>query len=357
MDRTSTDKVSGVKRWSRLAMKSAALSVAGIVLVGCQNNPVEPPEETAVQGNAQPAESQAESLDYSPGKVINLPASVDRLDDLESIGNVLAVQSGSSLLVGSISDIARDKAEKIDLREGCADLNAADGAFYMGCGGSYLEVPAEDPASFRFAEVDAEFPITSATRLSSGELVLASQHKDEVAVVEDDKVVEDFRIGAPTDQLLAVPNANAPDGVVRTWNADTTIQNVDWKNSRPGGRLRVGVGLGQADVGSNGVVLVSDTGGKRLAVYTSSDVVRLHQFGNTAGTPWAVAWDSSRELAWVTSTDINVAEAFDISTGQPISKGTFDTVSDAQFITALDDGTIVVGSVDGRLHVVKDPEI
>src|SRR5699024_11468262 len=95
-------------------------------------------------------------------------------------------------------------------------------------------------------------------------------------------------------------------------------------------------------VGEDGTILVSDTLGERLMVYTSEDVVRQHQFGPVDGSPWGVAWDKERQIAWVTTTDNNLRQGFKISTGVPELVTTLNTVADAQNSVAFSNGDITI---------------
>ena len=105
----------------------------------------------------------------------------------------------------------------------------------------------------------------------------------------------------------------------------------------------------------SGTIVVSDTLGERVAIYNAEDVIRLHQYGNTDGVPWATAWDDSRQLAWVTTTDNNQAQAFEISHGVPEERAKVSTVANAQNMVALSDGTIAIASATGDgLQIIKD---
>ena len=134
---------------------------------------------------------------------------------------------------------------------------------------------------------------------------------------------------------------------------DTTIQDIQLAKSRQGGTLRVGLGVGQAAFGEDGLVLASDATGDQLLVYTTGEVVRLHQTVPTDATPWAVAWDPAHKFAWITSTEANTATAYDISKGVPREQRKVSTVADAQNMVSLDDGTLLIGSASGAgLHIV-----
>lgn len=346
-----------------IAQKGARISLLCVVTVtaltvsACQKVPgANVDEGTAVQGNATPAPSSSEA--DPEGTVVELDASIETVEDLETLHDNIAVRSGGSVAFGSVEEFESGDPSIVDISDQCGDLNASAAGFVLACGHEVLVFDPTTPQEPQRIAVDEEFPVTAATIVSSGELFVGSRETAEVGVYVNGEKKEDYSVAAPTDQMLTVPHKDSPDGVIRTYGADTTIQNLDWGNSREGGRLRVGMGLGQAAAGDNGVVLVSDTAGKRLAVYTSTDAVRLHQFGNTDGIPWGVAWDSSRDLAWVTTTDNNQAQAFDISTGVPVPKATTRTVADAQHVVVTDSGDVVFGSASGAgLQIVTTPDI
>ncbi|WP_244977469.1 hypothetical protein [Corynebacterium lizhenjunii] len=333
----------------------AVLTIGAAVALGaCSSVPNVPsPEEQAAVGHASPAPSPSTaSQDKLPGSVIDFPA----VQDIEASGSQFAVRTADAVFIGSASSFAAAGTRsgsgtagpvKVAVDAACGDLTPAEGAFILACGDNVLVMPTDNPGQTTTVAVAEDFPVTAATRTSSGELFVASDSAAKVAVYRDGERVDDFSVAAPTDQLVSVRNQDGQDNVVRIWREDTTIQNLDWENSREGGRLRVGAGVGQISDGLHGVVVAADTNGKRVAIYTAEDVVRLHQFGNTDGTPWATAWDEHRQLAWVTTTDNNQAQAFRIATGVPEPQGSFATLADAHHIAVADDGTVLLGSASG----------
>ncbi|WCZ32524.1 hypothetical protein [Corynebacterium massiliense] len=350
-------------RRTATAVALAATLSGALAAAGCQaNTPPDDAKEAEVQGNATPAESPRteESGDKLAGDILNAPRGLDDITDLESIGTTLAARSGDTLAVGSVDDFRAGKAKTISLPGECGDITTATDPdkFVAPCGDEVLFVPADSPADVSHVKVDEEFPVTAATVTETGDLYVTSRDVDRVAVYRDGSRAEEIRVEAGTDQLLAVGNGDKDDGIVRLKRADTTIQSLDLDKSRAGGRLRVGQGLGEAATSRDGVIVVSDTIGKRIAIYTDDDVVRLHQLGLTDGSPWAVAWDAKRQLAWATTTDNNKAQAFDISTGVPEPRGQVDTLADAQSMTVLADGTVVFASATGEgIQVVSDPAL
>ena len=116
------------------------------------------------------------------------------------------------------------------------------------------------------------------------------------------------------------------------------------------------IGVGQIAAGEDGLVIASDTLGDQVAVYTATDVIRLHQTAPVAASPWGVAWDAGRDLAWVASTTGNVLASYDISSGVPEQVHTLTSVADAHHIAVLPDGTLIAVSATGDgLQVIDDP--
>lgn len=343
---------------SQLGLKkvlpAAALSATALVLSACQPEVgVGGDPETAVQANATPADSPQ---DASPdGEHVEFAHDVE---DMDAVADTISVRSGESLFIGTQADFAGDDATEVSIDAACGDLSATADKFVLACGDKVLFFNPDSPDSPEELAVNEEEPVTVATQLSDGAVFVGSANSPIVGIYRDGERDEEIEVEEGSDQMLAAPNDDVEDGVVRILRADSTIQNVDWTENRAGGRLRVGQGVGEIAVGDNGVVVAADTAGERIAIYTSRDVVRLHQYGNTEGIPWAVAWDNSRNLAWAATTDNNQAEAFEISSGAPKSVGTINTVADAQSMAVLDDGTVVTASATGDgLQFVSDPDL
>ena len=307
---------------------------------------------SAVYGHAEPAASPGAK--DPAGDVVDF----DAVSDMAAVGNVLAVRTADSLTVGGAQDFSADQAERVGVDESCGDLTASTSHFVLACGDKVLLIDPQNPSAPTELAVEEEAPITVAAQTSSGEVFVGSKDSNKIGLYKDGERDKTIKVEAGSDQLIAVPNANGADGVVRVLRDDSTIQSLDWEKHRAGGRLRVGQGVGQISGGEGAVVVAADTVGKRVAIYTASDVIRLHQYGNTDGTPWATAWDSERSLAWVTTTDNNLLQAFKVANGVPEAAGSLSTVADAQNVAVLEDGTVVAASATGDgLQFISDPSL
>ncbi|KQB85763.1 hypothetical protein Clow_01896 [Corynebacterium lowii] len=327
-----------------------ALTCTAFLAAGCQSQI--PSDLGDEMGNAQPVASPPSS--DPAGEVIALPVSVAKVQAVERVGNTLAVRSAETIALGTVEDFRSGDAVEVSIPAECGELSAASDSFVLACGQEVRLYPADHPREEQVRSV--EHRATAATLLSSGELATANDSEDEVVIYppQGDPVV--IGVEAPTTQLLSQPISGAPDALVRTWAEDTTIQDIDWTNEREGGRLRVGLGVGRISTGTEELLLASDTTGDQLAVYTTDDVVRLHQTAPVPDSPWAVAWDESHRLAWVASTAGNILTGWDISQGVPEQRHSLSTVANATSLLALDNGTLVLASASGEgLQVINNP--
>lgn len=307
---------------------------------------------SAVYGHAEPAASPGAK--DPAGDVVDF----DAVSDMAAVGNVLAVRTADSLTVGGAQDFSADQAERVGVDESCGDLTASTSHFVLACGDKVLFIDPQNPSGPTELAVEEDAPITVAAQTSSGEVFVGSKDSNKIGLYKDGERDKTIKVEAGSDQLIAVPNTDGADGLVRVLREDSTIQSLDWEKHRAGGRLRVGQGVGLISGGEGAVVVAADTVGERVAIYTASDVIRLHQYGNTDGTPWATSWDSGRSLAWVTTTDNNLLQAFKVADGVPEAAGSLSTVADAQNVAVLEDGTVVAASATGDgLQFISDPSL
>ncbi|MCZ9308644.1 hypothetical protein ACUY3K_01835 [Corynebacterium uberis] len=296
-------------------------------------------------GNATPAASPAQPA-HPTGSTVALPAGFDHVTDMETSGNgSIAVRSGERLAVGSVKQFRERTPAVIDVPGHCGDLTATADSFVLACGEEVWVLPADHPKDVDKKQLGDGERATVAAQLSSGELVTGDAEDGRLLVHTPGETTRSISVDEGTSQLVAVPATGQRDAVVRACNADTTVQDIDLDHDRQGGRLRVGLGLGQVSVGAEGILLASDTTGSQLAVYTTNDdVIRLHQTLPVDASPWAVAWDQHAHLAWVASTATNTATGYDISQGQPVRKAKVATLANATSMVALPDGSLVLAS-------------
>ncbi|GAB3074823.1 hypothetical protein [Corynebacterium aquatimens] len=311
-------------------------------------------------GNAEPADSPPASA--PDGEVVEFAA----VTDMELTRDVLGVVSEGSVKIGSLEDIRNGSGASYEYGSACGDLTANAGKFVGVCNGTVRVFDEKSETSFTPKE-----PVTVAAMLSDGRVIAGSSQTEKVWIYPADasgeaKPEKSFPVARPSDFVVAgeLPQGwkyagkEGGDAVVRVNRFDTTIQDLQPADARQGGTLRVGLGVGQVAAGREGLVLASDTTGNQLFVYTTDEVIRLHQTVPTQDSPFAVAWDNSKSLAWAASTATNTAAGYDLSHGVPRATSSIATVANARNMVILDDGTIVVASFSGDgLQIIAPDQV
>nr|WP_256478041.1 hypothetical protein [Corynebacterium stercoris] len=328
-------------------VSAAALGLAA-VLTACGAGPTQLADELAVNmGDASPVASPPVADRAAlPGAVIEFEA----IRDLDTTEGLVGLRTESALHVGTLDEIEAGTAKTYELGAACGDVSANAGTFAIGCGDAIRLFTSSGEET-----IQTDVPVTAATVATTGEVLAGSDTERSVWLFRDGELAKTFSVARETDQIQAVPVAGQPDTVVRTNSFDTTIQDMDWQEGRQGGTLRVGLGVGKVAAGENGLILAADATGSQLLVYTSDDIIRLHQMAPVPESPWDAAWDSRDRLAWAASTAGNRASAYDISRGVPLERASLATVADPQSIAVLDDGTVLIASASGGgLQVISN---
>lgn len=334
----------------------AAMTASTLLVAACG---AEPGDEAPEMGNAV-AETSPPAVDPA-GRVIELAAGYSEVTDLETAGGTLGLRSAGTLALGTVDQFESGDVTEVTIPENCGDLTASVETFVLACRDEVLLVDAAtgDVDKRSLAGTDAA-PAVGAALTSTGELIVGNSESDQVIVFGQGSrdPLETITVAGNTSQLIAVPREGGDDAVVRTNHANTTIQDIHWRDGEQGGTLRVGLGVGRIAAGENGLVVVSDNLGDQLAIYTATDVIRLHQTTPVDDSPWGVDWDSGRNLAWIASTGTNTLAGFDVSSGTPERRALLNTVADAQNVVVLEDGTLVLASATGGgLQVIDTPEL
>ncbi|ANE05329.1 hypothetical protein ccrud_07385 [Corynebacterium crudilactis] len=300
-------------------------------------------------GMATPAVSPA--AQNPDGQVIDF----GNITDMEvTEGDILGVRTETSLAIGTVKDFESGDVTELDVDKQCGDLTATGGTFLLPCADGVYLIDAQDPD---LGELRAtEKPATVAALTSDNELLVGNDTDEELTIYRDGQDPKTFTVAGPNTQLISVPVDDRHDAVVRIWNDDTTIQDVDYPNDKEGAALRVGLGVGQMAGGEDGLLVVSDAQGGQIAIYNADDVIRLQMTAPTDKNPWGVAWDSANDLAWITSLGENTLVGYNISEGVPEEQQRLDTVADAQNIVVLSDSTLVAASATGNgIQIIPNP--
>lgn len=127
----------------------------------------------------------------------------------------------------------------------------------------------------------------------------------------------------------------------------TSLTEVDIAESSLGMALRVGEGASELATDSFGRILVTDTTGDELLVYTTDSLVLRQRFP-VGPAPVGVAYDEGADVVWVTLTGTNEVVGFDLSSGVGIETERFPTVRQPNSVAVdSETGTLYVGSATG----------
>lgn len=116
---------------------------------------------------------------------------------------------------------------------------------------------------------------------------------------------------------------------------------------RPGLMLRAGDGATNALADTRGRIVVTDTAGGELLIYTADPLVLRQRFP-VGSSPYAIAYDPAADIVWVTCTQSNELLGFDTSTGIPVQVARFPTVRQPDAVTVdARTGDLFVASATG----------
>ncbi|MCX4092888.1 YncE family protein [Nocardia sp. alder85J] len=179
-------------------------------------------------------------------------------------------------------------------------------------------------------------------RRDDGTLAVAlADHR--VLIVGDDGHVVHTVTGLTGADTVAA----AGDTVAVLDLAQTSLTELDLAHGKPALALRAGTGATGLIADHYQRLLVTDTAGGTLLVYTADPLVLRQRFP-VGSSPYALAYDQRSETVWVTMTGSNEVVGFDLSTGIPEEVGRFATVRQPDSVT-IDDrtGDMFVGSATG----------
>lgn len=343
----------------RPAARLAAATVAVATLTwaaGCGEGTSSDPLQVAdVLQAAQPAVSpQVRAAPAGAVLPLDGPSGAIAVDPVNGVAAV-AVGNPDRVLLYRLDDLASGAAtpsQTVPLPGPAAQLE-------LGSAGELL-VPVQAAAAvvrIRLRAGDGAADVRTVTvpggpvsaAVVDGRLVVGLGDEPAVAVLDGDRVVRTVRGFADTAEVVAVDGRVAVVDRLRT-----AIATIDPATGRVGPALRAGDGATQAAADRFGRVLVTDTRGGELLAF-SADPMIMRQRYPVPGVPYAIAYDSARDLVWVTLTERNEVVGFDVAGGEPVERYRLATVRQPDAV-AVDSGsgTVVVVSGTGEgMQVVR----
>ncbi len=188
---------------------------------------------------------------------------------------------------------------------------------------------------------------TAVARRADGRLLLGSADGTVFALAADMTVSRTTDIFAGVDAIVTVG-----DIAVVLDRAQSSVTALTAEGA-PAQALRAGLGAASIAADPVGRVLVTDTRGGQLMVFSVDPLIQRQAFP-VADAPFGLA--GSRQWAWVSQTATNTVVGYDLATGIPVEKVRYPSVQQPNSL-AFDDssGTLyVVSATGGGVQVIDD---
>ncbi|WP_371865611.1 YncE family protein [Nocardia ninae] len=347
---TLQDRNRGVRSATRPGVFRVTTAFVGVatlaLLAGCSsgsnsdNLPTRDPAVAAVSpaGTARPA-----------GEVVGLPNPVGALLAEASTGQVAALEAGETNSTLLLFDPATPNGTPR-----AVSLPAHGASLAQGKPGELL-IPAPD----RIIRVDVatatrtELPVDgdarSVQRRDDGTLLVGTADGKVRTLDPEGKLVRTVDGLASADAL-----AVTEDHVAVLDRRQTSVTEIELGKKNLGLALRAGDGATTMIADRFGRIIVTDTDGGELLVFSAGPLLLRQRFPVNSS-PYALAYDQRSDTVWVTCTQSNEVVGFDLSTGIPTEVGRYPTVRQPNSVT-IDQrtGDMFVGSAaDGGLQRIR----
>jgi sugar lactone lactonase YvrE len=229
-----------------------------------------------------------------------------------------------------------------------AVAGAGDGTVYASTRGGFLAIDVAAGAVSR-TEIAGESAtdFTAIARRADGRLVLGSADGAAYTLADDltvSRKTDDF---ARVDAIVTVGDIAV---VLDRGQTSVTALNTDGAAVQA---LRAGLGATSITADPMGRVLVTDTRGGQLLVFSVDPLIERQAYP-VSDSPFGVA--GSRQWVWVSQTATNTVVGYDLGTGIPVEKVRYPSVQQPNSL-AFDDssGTLyVVSATGGGVQVIRD---
>ncbi|RVW08838.1 hypothetical protein EGT67_15110 [Prescottella agglutinans] len=313
---------------------ATAIGAALLLLAGCSSEKngdnlqtIEPATAAVSPAGATPA-----------GTVQSLGRSIDALAfDPVSKTTAILTDGGTHLLLQAEGGT---EPRDVTLDGRAAQIGvASEGRVLLPMDG---RVQIVDAASGEKSSVTVDGDARSALFLPDGRLAVGLASGKILVVGADGAVSETISGLASVDALaLTKGDLSALD------RRQTSLTQIDLDDSSLAMALRAGEGATQLITDEYGRILVTDTTGDELLVFTTDPLIMRQRYP-IAGAPYGVAYDDRTDLVWVTATEKNTVIGYDISTGIPVETARYDTVRQPNSVTVdTAGGALLVGSATG----------
>lgn len=341
---------------------SVVALVAAVTLAGCSPTSGDDGDGETVVGVAATPAASPEAPQDPAGTVRSGDAvrGLVRVDD-----DTVAVLGDKAVSIGSPAAVAAGSAKTVPVDSACTSLTGGLGAVTLACGDA---VKILDASGRQTRSIEVGATVTAAAVVADGTVAVTTEGSGAARWYDADgrKTDEEGVTATPSGMLLVGNGRNAAsDGASDQWRVavldaeQSALADLDMEKRQFNAALRVGQGLGTASAGreADGVVVASDPRKGQALVYTFTDVVRHTQAVATGVSPWAVLWDSARQLMWVSTTGDNRLTAYSLSTGTPVAVGHVDTIADVRYMIDDANGGLLLIAADGTRELIPAADL
>lgn len=324
-------------RTARAAVASALAVVIVLSVSGCSSDDA-PQDEVSVE--PLPA-AQSPVPSVTPAGTVTEFAPVNALT-FDPVTRTLVALTDGSTTVSLLRDGDPADTRVIDLGSTAASLVAGrDSTVLIPMDGSVARL---DVADGNRTDLDVDSNALSAADLPDGTTAVGDDTGKVRVFGADGQVVTTVSGGSVTS---ADALASTPDGVSVLDRRQTSVTDLDLDNGTLGVALRAGEGAAEMTSDEYGRLLVTDSTGTELLVFTSHDLLMRQRFP-VGSQPWAVAYDEQSGVVWVTLPAVNEVAGYTLDTGIPVEVDRFATVRQPDSVTVdADTGDLYVGSATG----------
>ncbi|MBF6170640.1 YncE family protein [Nocardia blacklockiae] len=320
--------------WRRTT--AVVLAASAVALGGCSSKD---DTDAAAPAAAPASAAAAPAPAATPAGTVTPAAPVAALL-AEPAGGRVAVLDADGVTVHLLDPAAVAPARTLTLPARATALAAgAPGQVLAAAGRQLIHIDTLTAAT-RATPLDGE--ARAAARRGDGTVAVGLADGRVEILAADGQVLQTVSGLSGIDGLAA-----AGDAVAVLDRAQTSLTQLDLRDGEPGLALRAGAGATTVAADHFGRLLVTDTAGGALLVYTADPLVLRQRFP-VGSSPYAIAYDQRSETVWVTLTASNEVAGYDLSTGIPEEVGRVPTVRQPNALT-IDDrtGEMFVGSATG----------
>ncbi|MET9211288.1 MULTISPECIES: hypothetical protein [unclassified Nocardia] len=303
----------------RGSVASALVGAAALVLLtGCAGEDGAPDVPTREPATAAVSPATATT---PAGRVVPAAATKALLAERET-GRLAALDTAGTTL-SLIDPAAPATARTVALpAAGAALAQGKPGEVLVAAQGRVLRV---EVAAGTVTEVPVDGDLHSVQMRTDGNLVVGTAGGKIVELRPDGSVARTVT-GLVSADAIALTGEN----ITVLDRKQTAVVSV--RDDALGLMLRAGDGAANAIADPEGRIIVTDTAGGELLVYSAGPLVLRQRFP-VASSPYALAYDPRSSTVWVTCTQSNEVVGYDLSTGIGVEVGRFPTLRQPDAVT------------------------